>query len=274
MSFTPVVPLGGYGGWAFLQRTLEGQKAAHAASPQLKGDEAYFRDKIATIGSAEELVADHRLLKIALGAFGLDDDIQSKFFIRKVLEEGTDAKTDLANKLSDKQYAALSEAFGFGTLSPNTKKSGFADTILAQYRDRQFEIAVGEQNNDMRLALNAERELPALAKSTSSDQTKWYGILGSEPLREVFQTAFGLPTSFGSIDIDQQISVLKDRMQSLLGTDSPSAFSDPDQMDKLMKRFLAMSQINGSSGTAATSPALQILQSGQGSAASILSLLL
>ena len=40
--------------------------------------------------SAADLVADRRLLKVALGAFGLEGEIDKKAFIRKVLEEGTD----------------------------------------------------------------------------------------------------------------------------------------------------------------------------------------
>jgi hypothetical protein len=60
-------------------------------------------------------VGDRRLLEVALGAFGLDDDIRNRFFIRKVLEEGTTSPSRrFANRLSDKRYLALAETFGFG----------------------------------------------------------------------------------------------------------------------------------------------------------------
>ncbi|WP_128254879.1 DUF1217 domain-containing protein [Falsirhodobacter deserti] len=268
MSFTPIIPMAGYGGWTFLQRTMDSQKAAFDASPELQRDEDYFREKIGSITSAEELVSDRRLLKVALGAFGLDDEINSRFFIRKVLEEGTEEKSALANRLSDKSYATMAEAFDFKVGA--TKEAGFADKILSRFSDRQFELAVGEQNNDMRLALNAERELATLAGKSSSDTTKWYTVLGSSPLRNVFQTAFGLPSSFAAIDLDQQVRQMQDKMQSLLGTDSLSALEDPEKMDTLIKRFLTMSQINNSA--AAQSPVLQLFQS-NGSAGGILSLL-
>lgn len=270
MSFTPIVPMSGYAGWAFLQRTMDAQKAAHDASPTMQTEEEYFRKKIGTIGSAEELVADRRLMKVALGAFGLDGDINNKFFIRKVLEEGTVEKAAFANKLSDKSYLALSEAFGFGdSKTPNTGKANFADTILAKYADHQFETAVGEQRSDMRLALNAQRELTELAGKDSTDKSKWYAVLGSGPLREVFQTAFGLPSAFGGLDLDQQVRSLQDKMDRLLGSESIATFADPEQTDKLLKRFLTMSQITNAP---ATSPALTLLQS-SGSANNILSLL-
>lgn len=270
MSFSPVIPMGGYGGWVFLQRTMETQTAAYEKSPARQRDEDYFRENIAKISSAEELVADRRLLSVALGAFGLDADIDNKFFVRKVLEDGTGEKTDLANRLSDKQYLAMSEAFGFGdAVVPKSKLPGFADKIIDQYRTRQFEIAVGEQNGDMRLALNAQRELPDLTGGAASEETKWFRILGSPPMRTMFQTAFGLPTAFGTIDIDQQVSVMRDKAASIFGDSSASQFSDPDKTDLLIRRFLALSQ---TSATPATSPALQLLQGG-GAASSILSII-
>nr|WP_276946739.1 DUF1217 domain-containing protein [Haematobacter massiliensis] len=67
----------------------------------MQRDEAYFRDRIGGISSAEELVADRRLLQIALGAFGLGEDIGNKYFIRKVLEDGVSERTALANRLSN-----------------------------------------------------------------------------------------------------------------------------------------------------------------------------
>lgn len=265
MSFSPVIPMGGYGGWAFLQRTMDNQRAAFEKTPVLQKDDAYFREKIGSIATAEELVADRRLLKVTLGAFGLDADIDNKAFVRKVLEEGTFEPGALANRLSDKRYLELSKAFGFGDLPiPRSTMSDFPDKLLANYRTLQFEIAVGTQNGDMRIVMNAQRELPELAARTGSDTAKWYSILGSEPLRQIFQTAFGLPTAFGSIDIDQQVDVLKDKTASLFGDSSVSQFTDPEKMDTMIRRYLAISQLSGSGSSVPTSPALQILQGGTG----------
>ena len=88
MSFQPVIPFGGMAGWSFLQRTQTSQQEAFEASPVLQRDTEYFAENIGNITSAKELVADYRMLKVALGAFGLDEDIGSKFFIEKILDEG------------------------------------------------------------------------------------------------------------------------------------------------------------------------------------------
>ncbi|KGB83617.1 flagellar protein [Rhodovulum sp. NI22] len=247
MSFLPVVPMGGYAGWRFLERTIETQKAAHDEAAAMKRDTAYFRENIGKVTSAEALVADHRLLSVALGAFGLDDDIGNMFFIQKILSDGTQSDDALANKIADKSYRKFSEAFGFGDFAvPNTQLSDFPDRIIAAYQTRQFEIAVGDQNADMRLALHMTRELGTLASADSGDDTKWYSVMGSEPLREVFETAFGLPDSFAALDIDKQMEVFRTRTERAFGDGEISQFSDPEKMDELLRLFLVRSELAAS----------------------------
>lgn len=262
MSFSPIVPFSGYSGWTFLKRTMAEQKEAFVATPSLARDEDYFRAKIGSVKTAEDLVSDRRLLSVALGAYGLDDDINNTFFIKKVLEDGTLSSDALANKLADKQYLALSSGFGFGDYSiPRTQLSDFADKTLAAYRTRQFEAAVGEQNDDMRLAMNAERELGTLAGKSSSNDTKWFTIMGSAPLREVFEKALGLPSSFASLDLDQQLSTLKSKTEKAFGSNEVAQFTDPDKMEDLVRKFLIRSEALASfSSTSSASIALTLLQ--------------
>lgn len=371
MTFAAALPLSGYAGWKFLGRTRETQQATLAASPAIKNNADYFREKIGTIRSAEELVADRRLLTVALGAFGLDEDINNKFFIRKVLEGSTSDPKALANKLSDKRYLEMAKAFGFGDYSttrltenatrelpkiaaeagrpdakwaailgnaalrevvtkglnlgaafetlaparqieavreaaetllgstdpamfadpervkelnrlfvaqsglealvpgfdpakrvfPNTQFPTFADEILSPYKTRQFERAVGEQDQSLRLAMNAERELAAIAGKSNSESTKWFTIMGNAPLRQVFETAFGLPKEFGSVDLDQQLGEFQKRAEQFLGSSDPAIFTDPAKVEELVKLFLLRTELSGGiSASARGSAALSILQ--------------
>jgi hypothetical protein len=264
MTFSPILPMSGYAGWSFLKRTMPAQVKAFESQAAIKRNEAYFRANIGKIDKAEQLVNDPRLLRVALSAFGLENDVRNKFFIRKVLEEGTLTTSALANKLSDKQYAKLSNAFGFGNpgVAPRTKLSDFADGILKSYRVQQFSVAVGEQNDDMRLALNAERELPVLAKSSSSETAKWFTILGNAPLRRVFEKSFGLPSSFGAIDIDKQVETLKARTRATFDNDSVQQFTKPANLDKLVRQFLIRSEVDFNSAALSRGQvALTLLQS-------------
>lgn len=262
MTYSPVVPFGGYAGWKFLARTRDAQKEAFVASRQIQRDDAYFRERIGSIRTAEDLVADRRLLSVALGAFGLSDDINNKYFIRKVLEDGTLDTKALANKLADKRYLELSKAFGFGDFAmPRTQLSDFADKILSSYKTRRFEEAIGESNDQMRLAMNAQRELAVIAARNRSPDAKWFAVLGSAPLREVFQTALGLPSAFAAIDLDQQLVALKDKAEQFLGTRDISDFSDPERVEDLVRLFLLRAETQVGAGYSSSSAALTLLQS-------------
>jgi hypothetical protein len=262
MSYTPAIPFGGYAGWAFLNRTKASQTAVLTQTAQYKRDEDYFRANIGKIDTAEQLVGDRRLLGVVLGAFGLENDINNKFFIQKVLADGTFKPEALSNKLADKQYQKLSAAFGFGDLpSPRSKMSDFADKILAQYRTRQFETAVGTQNESLRLALNLQRELPEIAgKTGSSENAKWFSIMGSTPLRTVFQTALGLPSSTATLDLDQQLTIFKSRAKAQFGSENLSQFTDSAAVDKLIRRYLMRSELENFAQSGAGNTALTLLQ--------------
>lgn len=267
MSFSPVVPMGGYAGWAFLTRTIDAQKKAFVGDATVQRDEAYFRDKIGKVTTADQLVDDRRLLTVVLTAYGLEKDINNKAFLKRILNDGTIDPAALGNKLADKRYLAFSAAMNFGDLSaPNTLKPGFADTVLQQYEARSFEAALGAQNEDMRLSLNAKRELAALATSGKSENAKWFTALGSPPLRQVLQTALGLPKSFTSVDIDKQLTILKERANSALGSSDLAQFSDPAKVEKLVRLYLVRAQLQAnpvSSGNVALS-LLQNNTSGSG----------
>lgn len=260
MSFVPIIPIAGYAGWRFLQQTIQTQKGAFVESPPVKRAAQYFRDNIAKVRTAEELVGNRRLLEVALGAFGLDNDIDNRFFIKKVLEDGTTSPDALSSRLADKRYAALSKAFGFGDVGvARTGFSNFADDILARYENRQFERAVGAQDNTMRLALSLSSELNELIDQTSSDRAQWFGMMGNKPLRRVVEGALGLPESFGRLDIDQQLQGFRNRARSVFGTDKLSDLAAPAQQEKLVRLFLIRSEAAASS-VSVGSIALTLLQ--------------
>jgi hypothetical protein len=257
MSFVPMVPLGGYAGWSFLKRTLDSQQAAFAGGAQQKRDEAYFRENIGKVRTSDALLSDRRLLRVALGAFGLDADIGAKAFLRKVLDDGTLDPAALANRLADKRYLEFSKAFGFGDFdTPNTVLSDFADRIMERYRNRTFEAAVGAQRPEMRLALFAQGELATLAARPSSERTKWLTVMGTPQLRTVFEQAFGLPRSFGALGLDQQLTAFQEKAERYLGSSTISQFSDPDRIDTLIRLSLVRGEASGAFGSASANPAL------------------
>ena len=90
--------------------------------------------------------------------------------------------------------------------------------------------------------MNFRREIADLA-AQGADGASWFNVLGSKPLRQVLEKAYGLPAAFGQIDIDQQREVMSDKTGALFGTDTLAAFKDPAAVEKVINRFLARAQI-------------------------------
>ncbi|WP_136635976.1 DUF1217 domain-containing protein [Pseudooceanicola onchidii] len=261
MTYQPILAGSGIVGWNILNKTMDVQRKTFDASPQIVRDTDYFEAKIGEIKSAEELVSDRRLLRVALGAFGLGDDINNKAFIQRVLEGGTIDDDALANRLTDSRYKAFAKAFGFGDFdTPSTVLSDFGPKITEKFRRHSFEIAVGEQDDSLRLALNAEREIVDLAARKVSNTTKWLQIMGTPALRQVFEGALGMPSSFGQLDIDQQLEIFQDRADRQLGTAEVSELADPEMMTKLVQRFLLRSQVSEFQTASSGSIAISMLQ--------------
>lgn len=261
MNFQPLVPLSGYTGWLFLERTLEQQQAAFDESAPVKRVTDNFREKISGVETAAQLVNDRDLLSVALGAFGLSEDIDNKYFIQKILEDGTTEDTALANRLADSRYADFSQAFGFGDFGiPLTKSEFVAENIIERFERQSFEAAVGEQDNQLRLALNMEASIDDIVSGATSKNAQWYSLLGNAPLREVVQTALGLPSEIASVDIDQQLDVFQERADSIFGTDDISDFADPELQETITRLFLVRSSSSADTGFSSGSIALTLLR--------------
>ena len=246
---TPSAPIGGIAGWRFMQRTQESQMEAFAATPALDRELAYFKENISKVESVDDLIGDFTLFKVALGAFGMEDKIADKFFFKKVLAEGSEADGAFALRLTDTAYREMSEAFGFGNAGGvRVGESDFAQKITDAYQVRQFEKAVGESDSAMRLALNLEREVGKYANGEFPETVGWFQLMANTPLREVFETALGLPASIGSLDVDRQREIFQDANERVFGSRSMDVFQNPENVDKLLRNFFAQEQINSGPG--------------------------
>ncbi len=261
MSFQPVVPTGGLAGWMFLDATMASQRKAFDAGPRIVSDTAYFEANIGSVETAEKLVADRRLLRVALGAFGLSGDLDSRFLIRKVLEGGVTDPDALANRLTDERYKDLAGAFGFDAPDgPRSQDAGFAERIIEQFRRRSFEVAVGQTDESLRLALNADRALERLAADPGPGDTGWFRIMGTPPLRAVFEIALGLPDGIAQLDLDKQLELFKDRAARRLELTDLSDLAEAGVRDKLVETFLLQEQIRSVAAQSPAATALTLLQ--------------
>lgn len=265
MTFAPAIPGSGLSGWTFLKATLPRQIEVFNLSPNLQRDVARFKSGMADVKTLDDLMANRSVLKVALGAFGLGDEINKQAFVRKVLEEGTDSREAFAVRLNNPNYLELADRFRIVDGRLDLTDSAITD-VSQRYLDKSFEESLGSVAPDMRLALNFEREIGKISDSNPSEDTGWFRVMGSLPLREVFETAFSLPTGFSQLDLDRQKTILADKAEALFGSRSVSVFSNSETSNALIRRFLVQRQIEiGPSSSTPGSAALTLLTGGLGS---------
>ncbi|WGF87601.1 DUF1217 domain-containing protein [Marinivivus vitaminiproducens] len=273
VGFRALVPTGGLAGWRLLDRTLDSQLARAAASPAIARDVAYMEAHLPETTTAQDLVDDPRLLRIVATAFGLESEVPKKAFLRKVLESDLGDPSSFANRLTDRRYRTMAVALGLSGASgePSTADPALLKQIGGDYVVTRFESDVGEQNEPLRLALHFRRTIGAIANAASADTSGWFAVMGQPPVREVLQTALGLPDGIGKLDIDRQKALYEAASRKLLGSPSVRALADPAKVDAVITRFVARAGL-AEAAPAAGGVAL-LLGGGSVGAAGIMSIL-
>lgn len=266
--FQPAIPLSGIGGWKFLQSTYTRQLDSFTKSPQVRNDRDYMLEKFAKPVTVDDLMKDKRLLRITMTAFDLAGEEWKGGFIRKTLEEVSDPESTFLARLNNAKYTKFAE-----TLLPVDGKIVLSSEQLAKmavnFEATSFEVAVGDVDENMRLALNYQSDIASLVGEGSSDKAILYRILGDVPVRSVLESALNLPSGVSNLDIDQQADIFQKRLQSVLGISSMSEISSPEKVEKMILRYHAMETINnGSTSYTPASAALTLLSDGVGSQAS------
>lgn len=256
MVFQPVIPLSGFGGWNFLQTTYDSQLDTYSKSPQIKNDIDYFTEKFAEPMAVEDFLSDGRLRRISMTAFGLAGEEWKTGYVRTVLEEVQKPESTFLARLNNPQYSRFAEE-----MRPVDGKILLTlpdlERVTARFAAESFELAVGEQDNAMRLSLNYKDEITELVTEGSTDQTVLYRLLGSVPVRTVLESALGLPAEMQQLDLDQQARILDEKLKSQFGLSSVQDLKDPDTVDRMVSRYVALDGLNRNA--AATGPAATAL---------------
>lgn len=221
-----------------ITQNLTRELASTAKEPDVKTATAYYAANIGKVTSIDQFVGNYRLLSYALDAYGLGSQINSTALIKQVLEGGVSNSKSLANTLP--QWKAFATAFNFvGSGAASVSTSTAIATTEKNYNEQQLESDAGQQDVGVQLALYFNRVAPSV--------TSMYGILADKNLLEVVETIFGLPTAFGTQNIDTQAKELGNLFKV---TD----LQDPKKLTQLTERFTAQyDSLYGPSGSSTTS---------------------
>jgi hypothetical protein len=209
--------------------------ARTADKPLVERDVQHYRENIGQVKSIEDFISNDRVYRFAMKAFGLEDMTYAKALMRKVLEEGVDSPSALANKLSDKRYREFAEAFNFNrydtaTTSFDRTQQGTVDRYVRQ----TLEEDAGQQNEGVRLALYFQRK--------AADIDSPFEILADPALLKVVHTATGLSPMTSAADIDKQAAMITDRLNI-------EDLQDPEKLGRFLSRFTSLWELEN--GTAA-----------------------
>ena len=206
-----------------------------SSQPLVKREIDHYNKTIGSIKSIDAFVKNDRVFKFAMKAFGLEDMDYAKAFMKKMLSEGVESRTAMANRLSDKRYGEFVKAFHFARYGELT--TTFAATrggAVDRYVRQTLEETAGAQNEGVRLALYFQRKAPSI--------TSAYGLLADPALLKVAQTVLGLPVGQRT-DVDATARLIEQRMKI-------ADLKNPEKVQKLLQRFTAVWDANTNLATA------------------------
>jgi len=246
---------------------MDRQMENFSKSPQIAADRDYLQEKLSQPLTKQEFLDDRRLLRVSLTALGLEGEEWKRGFIDKVLTEAENPESNFLQRLNNPAYTEFAEFFVplAGSVSPTPER---VVELADRFEKASFRIAAGEIDNSMRLSLNYQDRIGALAGSGRSESAVLFGLLGDVPMRSVLEGALNLPGDFRKLPIDRQVEMLKSGIRTKLGVTDVSQLADPAVIDRTLERFHAVNALNSGSSTAASGSIALTLLSGVGSTAS------
>ncbi|KFE35687.1 DUF1217 domain-containing protein [Thioclava atlantica] len=242
---------------SLIDRTQAKQLQQLAQEPQHARAISRFREKIADIHTASDLVNDYDTYSFVMKAFDLEDQMFGKAMMREILSSDPADKSSLVNRLTDPRFRKLYNALGFtagGTQNTNTASTAWQDTIVDQYVSQQFINGEREQNATVGSVLEFRQKLGGVSS--------WYSILKDKDMAQFMRTALGVPDDVIRLDVERQKEIFEGKFD--LGK-----LKDPAAVDNLITHFVAASDAkdfanNGGAGSAAVTLMQSAIQGGSG----------
>ena len=233
-----------------IDATREKQLTLMSNDPVNKRAEQAFRERIGSITSPKELIADYEVYSFVMRAFDLEEQIFGKGLIRKMLESDPVAPDSLMNRLSDSRFRELHLTLGFTTEAgpqvPDLSNSKFQDALVAKFYNRQYIDENDSQNETVGTILQFRDKFSGI--------NNWFQVLSDEKLTNFFQVSLGLPQQMASLDIDKQKKLLAEKFDL-------KKLADPDERQRLIIKFAAISDVLNPQAFQSNNTALNLLQS-------------
>ena len=206
-----------------------------SSEPAIKKDIQYFQDNIGKVKTIDDFLGDNRLYTFAMKAYGLDDMIPNKGFMRKVLLGEADASGRvLVNRLQDARYQDFATAFNFRAYGDDPSKPV---TLDDETRELVQQLGGVKTTQQKRAEYDAATENTAeyiwnIAQYTHTTDD----IVADSKLSEFVRTAVGLPPASADDDDDTQARQIESKFDA-------AAFQDPGQIVDLIDQYRTGRQV-------------------------------
>lgn len=197
---------------------------------------SYYREKMETLETVDQLLADRRLLDFMLVAQRIDPKSVTTDYLKKIFKSDLKDPKSFANTEKDTRFRALAGSFNFdakGNIRATTGQTIQNNRSLMETRDnyvrQTLEERAGEENSGVRLALYFKRMAGGISNP--------YDILADNALAEFTRTALGMPAETANSKIDVQAKMIEKRLKM-------KDLQDPAKVEKLVSRFLVMFEAN------------------------------
>jgi hypothetical protein len=234
-------------------RFLDENERTAAREAATKKAEVY-QERIQSIDTVRELLADRDVIDVVIGAYGLDPEDVTDDFLKQVFSSDLSDPKSFVNQQPDGRWAELVASFNFdvnGNLTRETigtvQQRGETLETVNKYLRQTLEENKGASNEAVRLALYFERTAPNI--------TDAYGLIADDALMAVFRTTFGFSDEFSNMDVDQQARIINDNLDL-------ADLQDPTKLERFLQRYTAMYDTENNFGA---SSAATILAGGGGS---------
>ena len=205
-----------------------------------------FLERIGDVETVDQLVDDYELYTFVMKAFDLEDQIFGKAMIKSILKSDIEDDESLINKLTDSRFKDLYEVMGFGnggTTNINTLLPTWQNEMVDRYTNTIFVNNQADQNETVATALEF--------RAKAADVQNPFDILKDREMASFMRTALGFPAAMAQVDIDRQAKFIEEAYDL-------SKLHDPEEVEKLIKRFTIISDAKDGSNVA-NNPIVQMM---------------
>lgn len=202
-----------------------------ALEPASKNEIKYFQDHIGQVKTVDDFLGNNRLYTFAMKAFGLDDMIYAKGFMRKVLLGEADANGHvLVTRLQDERYRDFAAAFNFRTLGDDPNRVERSDD--PEIQDILDKMAPKQTLAERRATYDTQTQSSVrYLQDMSKAGIGLDDVVTDSKLAQIVRTTLGLPPASEYDDASTQ----KEQIQSKL---DPDTFQDAYKLSTFISKYI------------------------------------